>query len=102
MTASNTEFFESLLLDAIKKIDAVSDKVDQKTDWLDEKMSANHKDLRDGLTHRIETLEDKIEEHGIKLTRHEHNFTLLGFLVTGGIATFSGFFQWINGVVGHK
>lgn len=101
-SGSSEQFAQELLLDLIRKIDAVADRVDHKIDSLDQKLEASHRDIRDGLVQRVEPLERKVEDMSLKLNRHEHNFTILGFLVTGGFATLTGAFNWIGTLFGHK
>lgn len=97
-----SEFLREVVRDAVRRIEEVSDKLDAKIDSLEVKMTQDHKDLLSTISGRLEPLEKKVDDHQIKIVRHEHNFTILGFLVTGGLASVVGAFSWLSQFFGHK
>jgi hypothetical protein len=98
----SSSFDHDLLLDLIKRIDAVSDKMDQKIDDLEARLSDDVKDLTELINRRIDPIDQQVRDNTQKLVKHEHNFNLLTLFVTSGMASIAGFFTWMSSLFKHS
>lgn len=88
-------------MSAIYKIEAVSDKVDDKIDALEGKMHADHKEFRDSMNSRLTDLDGQVRNNKSQLDTHANYFKLITFCFTGGIASLAGAWQWLTSTF-HK
>lgn len=90
------DFLQELLRDAVRRVDDVADRLNLKIDALDTKMSQDHKDLMLYLSKRMDDIDVQLDDHSMKIQKHEHNFNIATFLVTGGIATAVSWMTWLG------
>lgn len=79
------------------RLDAHNDRVDAKIASLDAKMEEQHRQLSETIQTKFSDLNDRIYDNAAKLSKHEHNFSVLNFLVTSGIATLLAIVSFISG-----
>jgi hypothetical protein len=96
VSSNEDEFLRDLVRDVLRKIDEVDSKMDDRIEFLHDRIGDSADDLRECVFKKLEPLEAQVHEHSLKLNRHEHNFTLLTFIVTAGAATLSGWFNWVS------
>lgn len=100
---NNPHLVEMLLMDVIKRLDLVSEKVDEKVDVLEGRLTQQNSDLRKAFSDRVDHLQDQINVNTAKVQKHEHYFSFLIYLVTGGAAAIVGALAWVSDIFkAHK
>lgn len=95
--------FEQKLDQMHLRMDSSAEKIDEKLCVMEEKSEARHANLHAFCTTEFSALNTKWAETSTKLTKHENYFSIVGFLVTSGIATFIAVITFVSGsIFPHK
>jgi hypothetical protein len=93
MPKDDEDFLKSLFLD-------LNNKVDGHHRCIENKLS----ELIGSLEKRFSEVEDRVLFNEKKVSEHGHYFSMLKYVLTGGVATIVGFITWITQIFpfGHK
>lgn len=97
------QFVESLLLKLVERVDQISDKMNEKIDSLDAKVSENHRDMRQAIDDKIDAIAKQVHENTKRIERHDYYFNVVTWLITGGLAVLASWSTWLQNLFNnHK